>query len=198
MPQNDNDWRYTVSGQAFIAIQNEMYDNVYQMQGSHSVTDKKNPGLFQDFPVLPWEIFQDLFAAHGCSNIKNNKVQQSWQTSALAMHLPLARLISMPVMFCLLPSSSIVILVIFYLFSTGISEQHVWELWVWIQSWVHLLDASSSGNPNELDLVCRKRTVSNSRPACRKAFLKFVALFVFTRDSRPMPMMYHVYATAIR
>ena len=41
----------------------------------------------------------------------------------------------------------------------------------------------------ELDLVCRKRAVSNSRPACRKAFLKFVALLVFTRDSRPMPMM---------
>ena len=41
----------------------------------------------------------------------NKKVQQSWQTSALAMHLPLARLISMPVIFCLLPSSSIVILV---------------------------------------------------------------------------------------
>jgi len=37
------------------------------------------------------------------------------------MHLPLARLISMPIIFCLLPSSSIVILV-FYLFSTGISE----------------------------------------------------------------------------
>ena len=43
---------------------------------------------------------------------------------ALAMHLPLARQVSMPVIFCLLPSSSIVILV-FYLFSTGISEQHV-------------------------------------------------------------------------
>jgi len=49
------------------------------------------------------------------------------------MHLPLARLVSQPVIFCLPPSSSIVILV-FYLFSTVISEQHVWELWVWIQS----------------------------------------------------------------
>ena len=35
----------------------------------------------------------------------------------------LARLVSMPVIFYLHPSSSIVILV-FYLFSTGISEQH--------------------------------------------------------------------------
>jgi len=34
--------------------------------------------------------------------------QQSWQTSPLAMHLLLARLVSMPVIFCLLPSSSIV------------------------------------------------------------------------------------------
>ena len=63
----------------------------------------------------------------------DNKVQQSWQTTALAMQLPLTRLVSMPVILCLLPSSSIVILV-FYLFSTGISEQHVCELWVWIQS----------------------------------------------------------------
>ena len=61
--------------------------------------------------------------------ITNKKVQQSWQTSALAVHLLLARLVSMPIIFCLLPSSSLVILV-FYLFSTGISEQHVWELWV--------------------------------------------------------------------
>ena len=63
----------------------------------------------------------------------DKKVQQGWQTSALAMHLHPARLISMPVIFCLLSSSSIVIFV-FYLFSTGISEQHAWKLWVWIQS----------------------------------------------------------------
>jgi len=56
------------------------------------------------------------------------KVQQCWQTSMLAIHLPLACLVSMPVIFCPIPSSSIVILV-FYLFST----EHVWELWVWIQ-----------------------------------------------------------------
>ena len=60
---------------------------------------------------------------------ENKIVQQSWQTSALAMHLSLSRLVSMLVIFCLLPISSIVILV-FYLFSTAISEQHVWELWV--------------------------------------------------------------------
>ena len=38
----------------------------------------------------------------------------------------------------------------------------------------------------KLDLVCRKRAVSNSRPACQKAFLKFVVLVVFTRVSRSM------------
>jgi len=62
---------------------------------------------------------------------ENKKIQQRWQTSA-AVHLPLARLVSISVIFCLLPSSSIVIFV-FYLFSTDMSEQHVWELWVWIQ-----------------------------------------------------------------
>jgi len=30
----------------------------------------KNPGLFQDFPGCPREIFQDLFRAHECLNIK--------------------------------------------------------------------------------------------------------------------------------
>ena len=38
----------------------------------------------------------------------------------------------------------------------------------------------------KLDLVCRKQAVSNSRPACRKAFLKFVVLLVFTCVSRFM------------
>ena len=84
-----------------------------------------------------------LFARKICMKNLNKKVQQSWQTSALVIHLPLARLVSTPVIFCLLPSSSIVILV-FYLFSTGIcSEQHVWELWV---NRVHWYDAFSSGN----------------------------------------------------
>jgi len=30
----------------------------------------KNPGLFQDFPGLPWIIFQDLFGARECLNTK--------------------------------------------------------------------------------------------------------------------------------
>ena len=40
------------------------------MQGSHSFTDKKNPGLFQDFPGSPWKIFQDLFGVCEFLNIK--------------------------------------------------------------------------------------------------------------------------------
>ena len=63
-----------------------------------------------------------------CSINHNKKVEQSWQTSALTMPLRLARLVSMSVIFCLLPNSTIVILLFFY-----ISEQHVWKLWVWIQ-----------------------------------------------------------------
>jgi len=69
------------------------------------------------------------------------------------MHLPLARLVSMLVIFCLHPSSSIVILV-FYLFSTGISEQHEWELWVCKCKYtVHWFDASCSLIPlnNSMD-----------------------------------------------
>ena len=49
---------------------------------------------------------------------------------------------------------------------------------------LHVVSNDKTQNKNELDLVCRKRAVSNSRPACRKAFFKFVALLVFT-----MPMM---------
>ena len=73
----------------------------------------------------------------------HKKVQQSWQTSTLAMHLPLAHSVSMPVIFCLLPSSSIVILVFTYFLQT--SEQHVWELWLSVNT-VDWFDASSSGN----------------------------------------------------
>jgi len=33
----------------------------------------KNPGLFQDFPGPPWKIFQDLFGARECLNIKKKR-----------------------------------------------------------------------------------------------------------------------------
>ena len=63
------------------------------------------------------------------------------------MHLPLAHLVSMPVIFCLLPSSSIVILV-FYLFSTEICEVHdMCENSTVTVNRVHWFDASSSVTP---------------------------------------------------
>ena len=48
-------------------------------------------------PVGP-ELLQLITISSRVTEI-NKKVQQSWQTSALAMHLPLARLVSMPVIF---------------------------------------------------------------------------------------------------
>jgi len=79
-------------------------------------------------------------------------------------------------------------------------ELNFWEGYAWNKKkWIKSLEWSSTNydhtilikmnEKNKLDLVCRKREVSNSRPACRKAFFKFVALLVFTHDSRPMPMM---------
>jgi len=50
------------------------------------------------------------------------KVQQSWQTSTLAMHLPLVHLVSMPVIFCLHPSSSIAILVFTYFLQASVNS----------------------------------------------------------------------------
>jgi len=44
-------------------------------------------------------------------------------------------------------------------------------------------------NNKQLDLVCRKRLSQTAAQHAGRLFLKFVALFVFTRDSRPMPMM---------
>jgi len=49
------------------------------------------------------------------AKLTNQRVSYAFASSPLSFH---------PVIFCLLPSTSIVILV-FYLFSTGISEQHV-------------------------------------------------------------------------
>jgi len=102
---------------------------------------------------------------------ENKKVQQSWQTSTLAMHLPLACLVSMPVIFCLLPSSSIVILV-FYLFSTGISEQHCVRTECKTVNTVHWFDAFCSVIPanNSTTLIS---------PVQSLAGLNFIPLTVY-------------------
>jgi len=85
---------------------------------------------------------------------KNKKIQQSWQTSALAVHLPLARLVSTCVIFCLIPSSRIVILV-FYLFF----YRHQWTtcmrtVTVSVNT-VHWFHASCPGTPvnNSITLI---------------------------------------------
>ena len=52
------------------------------VHGSHSFTGKKNPGLFQDFQGPPWEIFQDLFGAHECLNIKKKHQTGTFTISA--------------------------------------------------------------------------------------------------------------------
>jgi len=60
-------------------------------QGSHSFTDKK----IQDFPGPPWKIFQDLFGAHKCLNIKkqetsakltNQRISYAFTSSLLSFH----------------------------------------------------------------------------------------------------------------
>ena len=57
------------------------------------------------------------FACYGACTIENEiKAYKKVKRVSYAMHLPLTRLVSMPVIFCLLPSASMVILV-FYLFS---------------------------------------------------------------------------------
>ena len=117
----------------------------------------------------------------------NKKVQQSWQTSALALHLPLARLIFMPVIFCLLPSSSIVILVL-YLFSTGISEQHVWELWVWIQSTGLTLPLRVTPMNNPITLITS--TVDGLHFCCADSYMRSSANFwiVFAESQNASPL----------
>jgi len=122
-----------------------------------------------------------------CCETDNKKVQQSWQTSALAMHLPLVRLVSMPVIFCLLPSSSIVILV-FYLFSTGISEQHVWELWVWIQSIGLTLPLRVTPMNNPITLITS--TVAGLHFCCADSYMRSCANFriVFSESQNASPL----------
>ena len=97
------------------------------------------------------------------------------------MHLPLARLVSIPVLFCLLPTSTIVILV-FYLFSTGISEHHVWELWVWIQSTGLTLRLRVTLMNNPITLITSIYAVAGLHFCCADSYMRSSANFriVFT------------------
>ena len=90
---------------------------------------------YNNYPTLSWSGLVDgrlestFSVEHWCCQWQDSLSDNlhSWQTRALAMHLPLAHSVSMPVIFCLLP----VILYFTYLLQT--SEQHVWELLVLIQ-----------------------------------------------------------------
>jgi len=119
------------------------------------------------------------------NSTENRKVQQSWQTSALAMHLPLARLVSMPVIFCLLPSSSIVILVFLL---TGISEQHVWELWVWIQSTGLTLHLRLTPMNNPITIITS--TVAGLHFCCADSYMRSSAnlRIVFSESQNASPL----------
>ena len=119
----------------------------------------------------------------------NKKIQQSWQTSALAVHLPLARLVSMCVIFCPLPSSSIVILV-FYLFF----YRHQWKTCVRTVTvsvnTVHWFDTSCSGTPvNNLHNSYITSTVPGLH-FCRWQYMRSSANFrtVFSESQNANPL----------
>jgi len=132
-----------------------------------------------------------LTAAYIDWHIKNSnkKVHQSWQTSALAMHLPLARLVSMPVICCLVPSSSIVILV-FYLLLTGISEQHVWELGVWKYSPLVWLTLPLRVTPMNNPITLITNTVAGLHFCCAHSYMRSSANFriVFSESQNASPL----------
>ena len=94
----------------------------------------------------------------------------------------------MPVIFCLLPSSSIVILV-FYLFSTGISEQHVglW-LWVWIQSIGLTLPLRVTPMNNPITLITS--TVAWLHFCCADSYMRSSANFriLFSESQNASPL----------
>jgi len=71
--------------------------------------------LLAKFVSLARLIFRQYDIQESSAKLTNQRVSYAFTSNPLSFH---------PVIFCLLPSSSIVILV-FYLFSTGISEQHV-------------------------------------------------------------------------
>ena len=129
------------------------------------------------------------YNVHGLLSFIDKKVQQSWQTSALAMHLPLARLVSMPVIFYLHPSSSIVILV-FYLFSAGISEHHVWELWEteWIQSTGLTFPLFVTPMNNAITIITS--TVAGLHFCCVDSYMRSSANFriVFSESQNASPL----------
>ena len=130
------------------------------------------------------------------NNNENNKFMIEQESSAKLTNQRVsyafpskARLISMPVIFCLPPSSSIVILV-FYLFSTGIREQHVWdwELWVWIQSTGLTLPLRVTPMNNPIKLITS--IVAGLHFCCADSYVRSAANFriVFAESQNASPL----------
>ena len=113
------------------------------------------------------------------------KIQQSWQTSALAVHLPLAR--STCVVFCLLPSSGIVILV-YYLFFC----RHQWTtcmrtVTVSVNT-VHWFDASCSGTPvnNSITLISPVQSLHFCRWQYMRSSANFRTVLFESQNANPL------------
>jgi len=117
------------------------------------------------------------------AKLTNQHVSYAFTSSPLSFH---------PVIFCLLPSSSIVILV-FYLFSTGISEQHVWEDWEQYCEceYSSLVWRFLFGNPNEYPhSTYITSTVAGIYFCCRRQSMHSSANFrtVFSESQNANPL----------
>jgi len=125
--------------------------------------------------------------AQSCCRLENKKIQHGWQTSALAMHLPLARLFFISVIFCLLPSSSIVFLVLYLFF-----YRHHWTARVRTVSvnTVHWFDACFSGTPVINSMTLLSPVQSLGYIYCRWQYIRSSANFrtVFSESQNANPL----------
>jgi len=103
------------------------------------------------------------------------------------MHVPLARLVSMPVIFCIHPSSSIVILV-FYLFSTASVNSMCENCECKTVNTVHWFDASCSVIPlnNTITLISPVQSRAGLHFFCRWQYMRSSANFrtVFSESQK--------------
>ena len=119
----------------------------------------------------------------------NKKIQQSWQTSALAVHLPLARLVSTCAIFCLLPSSRIVILVYYLFFSRHQWTTCVRTVTVSVNT-VHWFDASCSETPVNNSITLYITSTVPGLHFCRWQYMRSSANFrtVFSESQNAKPL----------
>jgi len=100
------------------------------------------------------------------------EIQQNWQTN----ELPVARLVSMSVISWLLLSSSILV---FYLFSTDISEQHVWEVWMWIQFAGFTLESALRWTPVNDPITLVSSVESLGYIFCRWQYMRTAYIYIY-------------------